>query len=57
MLWTTHLTKRVPKYRPIKYTATETKDVYFCNCKQSNNRPLCDGTHKLDIVTAGPSVK
>jgi CDGSH-type Zn-finger protein len=57
MLWTTHLIKKGPKYRPIKYIAEETKDVWFCNCKQSSNRPLCDGTHKTDEVQKSSSVK
>jgi CDGSH-type Zn-finger protein len=50
MLWTTHEKKKSPKYRPIKYIAEETKDVWFCNCKQTKSRPLCDGTHKLDEI-------
>ena len=45
------------KYRPIKYIADETKDVWFCNCKQSSTRPLCDGTHKTDAVQNEESVK
>ena len=57
MLWTTHMMKKFPKYRPIKYTAEETKDVYFCNCKKSSSRPFCDGTHKTDIVQKDYSVK
>jgi CDGSH iron-sulfur domain-containing protein 3 len=23
--------------------------VYFCGCKSSGNKPLCDGTHKKPI--------
>jgi len=57
MLWTTFLVKRTPKYRPIKYVADETKDVWFCNCKQSSNRPFCDGTHKQEFVQSSYSVK
>lgn len=57
MLWTTHLVKKQPKYRPIKYVADETKDVWFCNCKQSENRPFCDGTHKSAEVQKGISLK
>ena len=34
------------KFTPLAYTATESKKVYFCGCKQSKNRPLCDGSHK-----------
>ena len=44
------MTKKVKKHRPIKYVAEETKDVWFCNCKQSSNLPFCDGTHKTDLV-------
>ena len=33
-------------FTPIAYTATETKKAYFCGCKQSSNKPLCDGSHK-----------
>lgn len=50
MLWGRHVRKRLPKFRPIKYTATETKDIWFCNCKQSSTRPFCDGTHKKDEI-------
>ena len=31
---------------PIKYGAVENKTVYFCGCKHSANKPLCDGAHK-----------
>jgi CDGSH-type Zn-finger protein len=57
MLWTSHLVKKTVKFRPIKYVAEETKDVWFCNCKQSNKSPFCDGTHKLDVVQKAGSVK
>jgi CDGSH-type Zn-finger protein len=33
-------------FTPVKYDATESKTVYFCGCKQSANKPLCDGAHK-----------
>jgi CDGSH-type Zn-finger protein len=58
-LWTTYKKKRpaLVKYRPIKYVAEETKDVWFCNCKQSSNRPFCDGTHKTDLIQTAESVK
>ena len=29
----------------IPYTAEATKKVYFCGCKHSSKKPLCDGTH------------
>jgi CDGSH-type Zn-finger protein len=31
---------------PIIYEATESKDVFFCGCKRSGKKPLCDGTHE-----------
>ena len=41
-------TKKLPdtEFKPTKWTATETKKVYFCACKQSKNGALCDGSHK-----------
>jgi len=30
----------------VKYHAEETKTVYFCGCKHSAAKPLCDGAHK-----------
>lgn len=29
----------------MKFDATEAKEVYFCGCKNSLNKPLCDGAH------------
>ena len=59
MLWTTHKKKKasIIKYRPIKYIADESKDVWFCKCKKSSTRPFCDGTHKTDLVQTEMSVK
>jgi len=31
---------------PVRYIAPETKEVWFCNCKQTGSRPFCDGTHR-----------
>ena len=42
--------KRVMKGGPVDYIATETKDVWFCNCKQTNHRPFCDGTHREEEI-------
>ncbi|MFB1036748.1 MAG: CDGSH iron-sulfur domain-containing protein, partial [Sinobacterium sp.] len=33
-------------FSPVKYTATESKKVYFCGCKLTASQPLCDGSHK-----------
>jgi CDGSH-type Zn-finger protein len=30
---------------PRKFTLTEAKKVWLCNCKHSNNPPFCDGSH------------
>ena len=42
--------KKMIKTGPIRYIATETKDVWFCNCKQTNHRPFCDGTHRDEEI-------
>ena len=34
------------EFNPVKYTAAESKAVYFCGCKHSGNGALCDGSHK-----------
>ena len=42
--------KRIMKAGPVQYIPTETKDVWFCNCKQSSHRPFCDGSHRSEEV-------
>jgi len=42
--------KKIIKNGPVQYIAPETKEVWFCNCKQTNNRPFCDGTHRTEEV-------
>ena len=32
-------------FSPVQFTAERTKTVYFCGCKNSGRKPLCDGTH------------
>lgn len=32
-------------FKPMFWTATETKTVFFCACKQTKSGPLCDGSH------------
>lgn len=35
------------EFTPTKFTATESKEVHFCTCKQTDNAMgLCDGAHK-----------
>ena len=41
---------KLVKTGPVEYVAPETKDVWFCNCKQTSNRPFCDGTHRSQEV-------
>ena len=33
------------EYSPVIYKAEETKKMFFCACKQTNNQPFCDGSH------------
>ena len=33
------------KFKSLKYLATESKEMFFCDCKMTNNQPLCDGSH------------
>ena len=32
-------------FKPFKWTAPESKKVFFCQCKQTRNPPYCDGSH------------
>ncbi|MDB5649950.1 MAG: iron sulfur, CDGSH-type, partial [Hyphomicrobiales bacterium] len=32
-------------FTPMEWTAPKTRKVHFCGCKQSVNKPMCDGTH------------
>merc|ERR1711971_246360 len=42
--------RKLVKTGPVEYVAPETKEVWFCNCKQTNNRPFCDGSHRSEDV-------
>lgn len=33
------------QFKPLQYTATETRTLWFCICKKTGNQPLCDGSH------------
>ena len=30
---------------PLAYKAEQSKKVFFCTCKQTNDQPMCAGTH------------
>ena len=36
----------------LRYIADKDRDVWFCNCKQTANRPFCDGTHREERIQA-----
>ena len=36
---------RGSKFEPMSYKADQTKKVFFCTCKQTEDPPLCDGSH------------
>ena len=38
--------QRYYKIRPVKFTVEKTGEYYLCQCKQTKNRPFCDGTHR-----------
>ena len=33
------------EFKPIPFTAVETKKAYLCGCKHSKKPPFCDGSH------------
>jgi len=37
---------------PVKYVAPEDREVWFCNCKQTQHRPFCDGSHRHPDIQA-----
>jgi CDGSH iron-sulfur domain-containing protein 3 len=41
-----HKTIENEEWKSLKFTATETKEVWLCNCKHTKNPPYCDGSHK-----------
>jgi len=34
------------KFQPVQWTAPKSGQRWFCTCKQTNNPPFCDGSHK-----------
>ena len=41
---------KVMKGGPVNYIAQESKEVWFCNCKQTSHKPFCDGSHRAEEV-------
>jgi len=39
-----------PAFRPHKFKVDEQKEAVLCNCKQTSNRPFCDGSHKQQWI-------
>ena len=33
-------------FRPLVWTAEESREAYICQCKHTGNSPMCDGAHK-----------
>jgi len=33
------------EFKPVLFTAVETKKAYLCGCKHSKKPPFCDGSH------------
>ena len=38
------------KFRPIRFKVEETKKYWLCNCKQTENSPYCDLTHRRQDI-------
>lgn len=36
--------------KPIRFQVAETKEYWLCNCKQTKNRPFCDGSHRDPLI-------
>ena len=39
-------------FRPVRFKVEKSGEYWLCNCKQTKNRPFCDGTHKDSIIQA-----
>lgn len=39
-------THKGSEFRPHKFTAETTEEIWMCMCKHTGNVPRCDGTHK-----------
>jgi CDGSH-type Zn-finger protein len=36
----------VTSFTPIEFKAAKSEKAFFCTCKRSGKKPLCDGSHK-----------
>jgi CDGSH-type Zn-finger protein len=36
----------VTSFTPVEFKAEKTEKVWFCACKRSGKKPMCDGSHK-----------
>jgi len=36
---------KVTEFRPIVFKQEKTEEVWLCGCKQTREKPFCDGTH------------
>lgn len=38
------------KLKPVKIVPKEDKEVWLCMCKQTENKPFCDGSHRQQEI-------
>ncbi|KAH3715676.1 hypothetical protein DPMN_058388 [Dreissena polymorpha] len=41
---------KIVLHNPITFEVEKDGQYWLCNCKQSNNRPFCDGTHRQEHI-------